>query len=116
MRSTVIPYCRRRRPQQIYTHIAKFYYLKGQALYANGSSSNDDINAAIESFNMAKDVEAKTGKSKYTSSIDELKKGMLEEIGKLSMGRVSFLQDMDVRYRTVLITHVSYGRDNKYAA
>jgi len=56
---------------------AKFYYLKGQALYANGAGSNTDIDDAIKSFNMVKDIESKAGKVKYTSSIAELKKQML---------------------------------------
>lgn len=56
---------------------AKFYFLKGQALYANGAGANKDIDKAIESFNMVKDIESKTGKAKYTSNIEELKKQML---------------------------------------
>ncbi len=59
---------------------AKFYYLKGQALYADGNGSNDDINAAIESFNMVKTVEEKSGKSKYSTGIDALKQDMLAKI------------------------------------
>jgi len=54
---------------------AKFYFLKGQALYANGAGSSVDIDEAIASFDMAKKV--KGGDSKYGSDIDELKSGML---------------------------------------
>ncbi|MFK7781600.1 tetratricopeptide repeat protein [Psychroserpens sp.] len=56
---------------------AKFYFLKGQALYANGAGTNEDTDAAIESFNMVKDIETKMGKVKYSSTIAELKKQML---------------------------------------
>ncbi|WCO00380.1 tetratricopeptide repeat protein [Psychroserpens ponticola] len=56
---------------------AKFYFLKGQALYANGAGSNDDTDKAIASFNKVKDIEAKAGKGKYSSNVDELKQQML---------------------------------------
>ena len=59
---------------------AKFYFLKGQALYANGAGSNADVSAAIESFNMTKDVEQKSGKSKYSASIETMKQDMLAKI------------------------------------
>ncbi|WP_456441722.1 tetratricopeptide repeat protein [Psychroserpens sp.] len=56
---------------------AKFYFLKGKALYANGAGSNEDTDEAIESFNMVKDIESKGGKVKYSSNVAELKKQML---------------------------------------
>lgn len=56
---------------------AKFYFLKGQALYANGAGSNDDIDKAIESFNMVKNIETNSGKEKYSSNVAEIKKEML---------------------------------------
>jgi hypothetical protein len=56
---------------------AKFYFLKGQALYANGAGSGQETDEAIESFNMVKDIEAKGGKLKYTANIEELKNQML---------------------------------------
>lgn len=54
---------------------AKFYFLKGKALYANGAGSNDDIDKAVESFQMVKTIEGSKGK--YSSEIDELKTSML---------------------------------------
>ena len=36
---------------------AKFYFLKGQALYANGAGSEADINEALTSFNTLTDLE-----------------------------------------------------------
>jgi tetratricopeptide (TPR) repeat protein len=56
---------------------AKFYFLKGEALYANGAGSNQDTDKAIESFNMVKEIESKDGKIKYTSEVEEIKKTML---------------------------------------
>nr|WP_321228215.1 tetratricopeptide repeat protein [uncultured Psychroserpens sp.] len=55
---------------------AKFYFLKGQALYANGTGSNSDMDQAIESFNMVQEVEGST-KGKYGSTINDLKSQML---------------------------------------
>jgi len=54
---------------------AKFYLLKGQALYANGIGSNADIDAAIESLNMVETVEGSNGK--YSGDVAELKQAML---------------------------------------
>jgi len=55
---------------------AKFYFLKGQSLYANGAGSNSDMDQAIESFNMVQKVEG-SSKGKYGSTIEELKGQML---------------------------------------
>jgi tetratricopeptide (TPR) repeat protein len=54
---------------------AKFYFLKGQALYANGNASNADIESAIASFDMVEKVEG--GNGKYSSEVTSLKQGML---------------------------------------
>ena len=56
---------------------AQFYYIKGEALYANGTASNDDIDTAIESLDKVKALEEKAGKFKYTSKVVELKQDML---------------------------------------
>ncbi len=58
---------------------AKFYFLKGQALYANGSGTDNDINSAIESFESLKDFEATKGKLKYTKTVEEIKVKMLND-------------------------------------
>lgn len=59
---------------------AKFYFLKGQALYANGASSDKEIDEAIESFNMVKDIESKSGKVKYSANVEEIKTQMLSNL------------------------------------
>ncbi|WP_299334174.1 tetratricopeptide repeat protein [uncultured Psychroserpens sp.] len=56
---------------------AKFYFLKGKAMYAMGNASNDDIDMAIESFDKAKSIEASSGKKKYTDEINVIKGEML---------------------------------------
>ena len=52
---------------------AKFYLLKSKAYYAGGAGSDSDIDSAIESIEMAGNLNV----SKYKSDIDELKKMML---------------------------------------
>lgn len=54
---------------------AKFYLLKGQALYANGTGSIQDIDAAVESLNMVAKVEGENGK--LSVEVAELKQAML---------------------------------------
>jgi tetratricopeptide (TPR) repeat protein len=51
---------------------AKFYFLKGQALYANGAGSDTEITEALSSFEMLKGVEAKSGKKDYTSKVNAM--------------------------------------------
>lgn len=56
---------------------AKFYFLKGQALYANGNASSADIDTALDSFDKVIEIEKKDGKEKYTEDVNETKKLML---------------------------------------
>ena len=55
---------------------ANFYFLKGQALYANGAGSEADMDAAIESLNMVEKVEGSNGK--YAGEVNDIKQKMLE--------------------------------------
>lgn len=54
---------------------AQFYFLKGQALYANGAGSSKDMDAAIESFNKVTQIEGRKGK--YSGEVEEVKVSML---------------------------------------
>lgn len=56
---------------------AHFYFLKGQALYANGTGSNEDQDKAIASFEKVKEIEKKAGKVKYSNDVETLKTDML---------------------------------------
>ena len=72
---------------------AKFYLLKGQALYANGAGSNTDIDGALESFKMLADLESKTGKKTYSGKASEIKTQMgnaLVEKGTTAYGNKNF--------------------------
>src|SRR5690606_5421338 len=54
---------------------AQFYFLKGQALYANGAGSSTDMDVAIESFDKVAQIEG--GSGKYSSQVKDLKQEML---------------------------------------
>lgn len=56
--------------------LAKFYYLKGQALYANGAGSDADISEALKSFSMLTETENKSGKKVYSPKANEMKVSM----------------------------------------
>ena len=58
---------------------AKFYFVKGQAFYANGSASNEDMDKAITSFDKVIEIEKKDGKEKYTSEVNDMKQQMLNK-------------------------------------
>lgn len=55
---------------------AKFYFLKAQALYAEGQGSEANIDEAIESLDQLKDLESKMGKLKYTAEANEMSTSM----------------------------------------
>lgn len=56
---------------------AKFYFLKAQALYANGAGSNDEIDKAIQSLSDLKDLESSMGKLRYTEDANQMKSNMM---------------------------------------
>lgn len=51
---------------------AKFYFLKAQALYANGSGTDANIDEAIASLDNLKTLESEMGKLKYTQEANEM--------------------------------------------
>ncbi len=51
---------------------AKFYYLKAQAFYANGSAGDADIKESLNSIKMLKETESASGKATYTTQANEL--------------------------------------------
>ena len=72
---------------------AKFYFIKGQAFYADGKGSNDEIDTALESFKMLSDLESKTGKKVYSDNANEIKTEMgnnLVQKGTTAYGNKNF--------------------------
>lgn len=55
---------------------AKFYFLKAQALYANGAGTDADVDKAITTLDKLKDLESSMGKLKYTEQANIMKDGM----------------------------------------
>ncbi len=60
---------------------AKFYYLKGKALYQNGSE-NADILKVGEAFNQLIDYEKETNKQKYTNEFGELLNKLISKVAE----------------------------------
>lgn len=60
---------------------AKFYYLKGKALYQNGSA-NADILKVGEAFNQLIDYENETKKPKYSSEFGELLNKLISSVAE----------------------------------
>jgi tetratricopeptide (TPR) repeat protein len=55
---------------------AKFYFLKAQALYANGAGTDANVDEAIATLDKLKDLESSMGKLKYTEEANEMKSQM----------------------------------------
>lgn len=56
---------------------AKFYFLKAQALYAEGKGSDANIDKAITSLENLKELESKMGKLKYTQEANTMTTSMV---------------------------------------
>lgn len=54
---------------------AQFYFLKGQAFYANGTGTDADMSTAIKSLDMVTEVEGENGK--YAKDVQEIKQEMI---------------------------------------
>ncbi|MBR9914416.1 MAG: tetratricopeptide repeat protein [Algicola sp.] len=83
---------------------AKFYFLKGQAWYANGNASSEDTRKAVESFNMVQEIEG-SGKGKYSDEVVELKTTIINNYlakANAALGKKEYTKassDFDNAYR-----------------
>ena len=68
---------------------AKFYYLKGQALYQNGSA-NSDILKVGEAFNQLIDYEKETKTPKYTNEFGELLNKLITSVAEKASSDYNF--------------------------
>ena len=57
---------------------AKFYFLKAQALYANGAGTDAEVDEAIATLDELKDLESSMGKLRYTDEANGMKDGMFK--------------------------------------
>lgn len=60
--------------------MAKYYYLKGIATYADGTASSDELDIVVESFNSLAKVEKENGSSKYTSAANEITTTIIQKL------------------------------------
>lgn len=58
---------------------AKYYFLKGKALYAGGAGSDADINDALKNFKMLRETEKASGKVTYTGEVNNMMVSMSNE-------------------------------------
>lgn len=56
---------------------AKFYFLKAQALFADGKGSDENVDTAIETLSQLTDLETKMGKLKYTKEANDMQAKVL---------------------------------------
>jgi tetratricopeptide (TPR) repeat protein len=77
---------------------AKYYFLKGQAMYANGAGSDSDITNALKSFGELEALENKIGKKTYSPKVTELKTEMSKSFFAKAKGALE-QKNYDVSYK-----------------
>lgn len=84
---------------------AKFYFLKGKALYANGSGTDEDVSNSIAAFDQVTNLEKTIGKFTYTSQMTEIKRNMVSTLyskGETALKQKDFINassSFDKAYR-----------------
>ncbi|AXT20151.1 tetratricopeptide repeat protein [Flavobacteriaceae bacterium AU392] len=73
---------------------AKFYFLKGQALYADGKGTDNELTESINAFNQVSDIENELGKFIYKPQIETIKQGI---IGNLYEKGQQFLEEKNFK-------------------
>lgn len=92
---------------------AKFYYLKGQAYYGNGTGSDEDATVALKSFKMLRDIENTSGKKVYTAKVDELNASMTN--GFIDKAQSALEQkNYEVSYKNFENAYMSSPSDTLY--
>ena len=56
---------------------SKYYFLKAQALFADGKGSDENVDTAIKTLDQLTDLETEMGKLKYTNEANEMKSSMI---------------------------------------
>lgn len=78
---------------------AKFYYIKGMALYAEGSDKGN-IDDVILNFNALQETEKASGVSKYTAEVSEIISTIIEKINTEAYASYQAGQNGDVEKYT----------------
>lgn len=92
---------------------AKFYFLKGQTLYANGSGSDADVSNALKSFQLLRDAENATGKKVYTPKVDEMNTTMTNAFIEKAQTALES-KDYEVSYKNFENAYMSSPTDTLY--
>jgi len=92
---------------------AKFYFLKGQALYANGAGSDADVSEALKSFQMLRDTEKASGKMVYTAKVDEMNTSMTNDFINKAQNALGE-KNYSVSYKNFENAYMSSPRDTLY--
>ncbi len=92
---------------------AKFYFLKGQALYANGTGSDADVSEALKNFQLLRETEKASGKIVYTSKVDEMNTSMTNDFiskAQKALGEKNY----SVSYKNFQNAYMSSPTDTLY--
>jgi tetratricopeptide (TPR) repeat protein len=92
---------------------AKFYFLKGQALYANGNGNDADVSEALKNFQMLRDLEKASGKFDYTSKVDEMNASMTNNFIRKAQTALE-QKNFEVSYKNFENAYMSSPSDTLY--
>jgi tetratricopeptide (TPR) repeat protein len=92
---------------------AKFYFLKGEALYANGTGSDADISEALKNFQMLRDIEKASGKMTYTPKVNEMNTSMTNDFINKAQSALE-QKNYEVSYKNFENAYMSSPADTLY--
>lgn len=92
---------------------AKFYFLKGQAFYANGTGSDDDVSEALTNFKLLKDIEKASGKMIYTVKVNAMNASMTNNFITKAQDALSE-KNYEVSYKNFENAYMSSPSDTLY--
>jgi tetratricopeptide (TPR) repeat protein len=92
---------------------AKFYFLKGEALYANGTGSDADVSEALKNFQMLRDIEKASGRMTYTPKVNEMNASMTNDFITKAQSALE-QKNYEVSYKNFENAYMSSPADTLY--
>ncbi|MEZ4797823.1 MAG: tetratricopeptide repeat protein [Flavobacteriaceae bacterium] len=92
---------------------AKFYFLKGQALYANGTGSDSDVSEALKNFQMLRDTEKSSGKMVYTDDVNAMNATMTNDFISKAQNALE-QKNYEVSYKNFENAYMTSPQDTLY--
>jgi tetratricopeptide (TPR) repeat protein len=92
---------------------AKLYFLKGQALYANGTGTDGDVEEALKNFQMLREIEKADGKMVYTSKVDEMNTAMTNDFINKAQNALE-QKNYEVSYKNFENAYMTSPKDTLY--